>query len=439
MQKQPTLSTALKHTLFAFTIFAACNSFANPPEPTLRAIPPIPTELLSEKVPLDEMFSTWLRPYLMTDGFEALKYAGLSDANEEKITKGVSKYCESHGGRTTESGKGTSKFSIKCESATSLFTSFTLHIRRARASQLFTMVDIWDDKGISFYQKARVNRFEGANRMLVASILVDDLEGVSKAIAGGADAKIMICSTTDQLLAPAGHADCGTDVRNLLALQLSEYRGTYTPIAKALLSAGAKWPANASRELTLRSLYRGVPYTGTATRAEREAARIKYVNVWRDLVKLGLVFDFSDMKGEIANTLGDDGDDRDFKLKFLGAFAEATNQKQQFDHMVAEFEGMDAASLQRKAHREIGDTVCKYERGEVLGVRGIVKTMAFVEDKTPKKLKLRIAGFSMGKWSGTKYYSSDNVNLSTDIMSKVNSIIFDDPINWRDDCDKLTR
>lgn len=375
----------------------------------------------------------------MTDGFNALKYAGHSDANEEKITKGVSKYCESHGGRTTESGKGTSKFSIKCEGATSLFTSFKLYIRRAIASQPFTMVDILDDTKISFYQKARVNRFEGANRLLVASILVDDLAGVSKAIASGADAKIMICTTTDQLLAPAGHTDCGTEVRNLLALQLSEFRGTYTPIAKALLSAGAKWPANASRELTWRALNLGVAYSGTATRAEREAARIEQVNVWRELVNLGLVFDFSDMKREVADTLGDDGDGRDFKLKLLGAFANATNQKQQFDQMVAEFEGMDAASLKRKAHREIGDTVCKYERGEVSGVKGIVKTMAFVEDKTPKKLKLRIAGFSMGKWSGTKYYASDNINLSSDIISKVNSIIFDDPINWRDDCDRLTR
>lgn len=315
--------------------------------------------------------------------------------------------------------------------------------------QTFTMVDIWDDKNISFYQKLRVNRFEGPNRLLVASILRDDADGVSKAIADGADAKMMVCKTTDKLLAPVGHADCGPVVGNLLGLQLSEFRKTYTPIANALLSAGAKWPMNVtyesdlvktfSRELTDRVLYKGVPYFGTTTSAEQEAMRIEYVNVWRDLVKLGLIFNFADMKDEVANTLGGDGNDRDFKLKLLGAFANATNQKQQFDQMIAEFEGMDAASLQRKAHREIGDTVCKYERGEMSGVKGIIKTMAFVEDKTPKKLKLRIAGFSMGKWSGMKYYAANNTNLGTDMMSKVNSIIFDDPINWRDDCDKVTR
>jgi hypothetical protein len=449
MPKLPKLSIAHKHAMSVFAICAACNSFAALPEPVAPVIPPIPTALLSANVSLDEMFGTWLRPYLVVDGFEALSYAGLSNVNQETIVQGIAKYCESHGGTTSESGKGTSTISVKCETATSLFTSFKLSVRRARAVQTFTMVDIWDDMNISFFQKARVNRFEGSNRLLVASILLDDAIGVSKAIANGADAKIMVCDTTDKLLAPVGHADCGTVVRNLLGLQLLEFRKTYTPIANALLSAGAKWPTNASYEskviktfsgeLTDRVLYRGAPYSGTTTRAEQEAARIEYVNVWRDLVKLGLVFNFADMKDEVAKTLVDDGSDRDFKLKLLGAFANATNQKQQFDQMVAEFDGMDVASLQRKAHREIGDTVCKYERGEVSGVKGIVKTMAFVEDKTPKKLKLRIAGFSLGKWSGTKYYASNNINLSTDMMSKVNSIIFDDPINWRDDCDKVTR
>lgn len=441
------MSIALKCAISALAIFATCNSFSASPEPTPPVISPIPTELLSATVPLDDMFGMWLRPYLKAGSFNALQYDGISRANEEKILQGASKYCESHGGTSTESGKGTVRALLKCENANSLFTSFRLRISRAEYLNTFTMVDIWDDTNTSFYHKVRVSRFEGENRLLVASILLDDLAGVSKAITNGADAKIMTCVTTDNFLAPAGHVDCASGVRNLLGLQLSEIRGTYTPIAKALLSAGAKWPTQStyeansnttlSAELTSRSLYQ---LDGKATtRAEQEKARIERVNVWRDLVKLGLVFDFADLKKEVSETLGDDSAGRDFKLKLQGAFANATNQKQKFDQMVAEFEGMDAASLKRKAHREIGDTVCKYERGEVSGVKGIVKTMAFVEDKTPRKLKLRIAGFSMVKWSGTKYYASNNVNLGNDIMSRVNSIIFDDPINWRDDCEKVTR
>jgi hypothetical protein len=457
MNKSSQPSSAIKLYFAAFLSLSTISSIAFALESQAPVISPIPASLLRSNVSLDDMFTAWLRPSLTNSGLNRFWYSGHSAANEDAIINGVSRFCESHGATPHETGRGTVVIAVKCESssakadtdsAATLAPLFQLTIKRVRTSELYTMVEIWDDKGVGFYQKAFYSRFDGANRLIVRSILSDEVAGVSQAISEGADARMMICNTTDGFLAPAGDVECGPVMRNLLDLQLSEYRKSYAPIAKILLSRGVKWPeiVNIGRTnktlsafLTEKTIYFGTPLPNTATQAEREAADIERANGWRDLVKMGLVFNFSDLKDTIARTLGDDGANRNFRLKFLGVFASATNQGKQFDQMVAEFDGMDAASLQRKAHREIGDALCKYERGEVSGIKGVIKTTAFVEDKTPKKLKLRIAGISMGKWNGLKYYPASNTNLGTDTTTSLNSIVWDDPINWRDDCDRATR
>jgi len=71
------------------------------------------------------------------------------------------------------------------------------------------MVDIWDENNVSFYQKTLASKFEGPNRLLFASIKI---VGVSKAIIDGTDAKMMVCNTTENLLAPLGLANFGAVV-----------------------------------------------------------------------------------------------------------------------------------------------------------------------------------------------------------------------------------